>query len=134
MQDDLLDAYCVCIHYKRLVERVAKKTFHTNNNMLKNWHWHCQLRAITNNYMWKRVTFLSASFYIFNLYVLLVLRLFLLQYRFFNRLEEHLNFLYTYWSPLVKFSQPPKTGDVIVSRVHTWWLDSYDILNGFGIK
>jgi len=25
MQDDLIDAYCVCINYKRLVERVAKK-------------------------------------------------------------------------------------------------------------
>jgi len=27
-----------------------------------------------------------------------------------------------------------KIGDVIVSRVHAWWLDSYDVLNGFGIK
>jgi len=34
----------------------------------------------------------------------------------------------------VKFSQPPKIGDVIVSRVHTWWLDSYDVLNQFGMK
>ena len=27
-------------------------------------------------------------------------------------------------------SQPLKIGDVIVSRVHTWWLDSNDVLNG----
>jgi len=32
---------------------------------------------------------------------------------------------------LVKFSQTAKTGDVILSRVHTWWLDNYDVLKGF---
>ena len=31
---------------------------------LRNKQCHCQLRAITNNYRWKRVTLLSASFYI----------------------------------------------------------------------
>ena len=51
-------------------------------------NWHCQPRAITNNCMWKRVTLLSASFYILNLCVLLVLRLFLVKYCFFNCLEE----------------------------------------------
>ena len=26
------------------------------------------------------------------------------------------------------------TGDVILSSVHNWWLHSYDVLNGFGVK
>jgi len=84
--------------------------------------------------MCKRVTSLSASFYILNLYVLLVLRLFLVKYCLFNRLEETFKLFVNLLSPLFKFSQPPKIGDVIVSRVHTWWLDSYDVLSGFGMK
>jgi len=35
MQDDLIDAYFVCIKKKRLVERVAKKVY-TNDN-IKSW-------------------------------------------------------------------------------------------------
>ena len=38
--------------------------------------------------MWKRVTSLSASFYILCMCVLLVLRLFMKKYCFFNRLEQ----------------------------------------------
>ena len=41
-----------------------------------------------NTYTWKRVTSLSASFNILNMFVLLVLRLFSMKYCFFNRLEE----------------------------------------------
>jgi len=83
MQDDLIDAYvvCTCIKKKLLVEMVAK-SFNTNN--IKSW--------ITQGYNKqlhvKKVTLLSESFYILNLCVLLVLRLFLVKYCFFNRLEE----------------------------------------------
>ena len=38
--------------------------------------------------MWKRVTSLSASYYILNVCVLLVLRLFMMKYCFFNHVEE----------------------------------------------
>ena len=38
--------------------------------------------------MWKRVTSLSASFYILNICVLLVLRLFMMKYCFSNPVEE----------------------------------------------
>jgi len=71
--------------------------------------------------MSKRVTLLSASFYILNLCVLLVLKLFLVKYCFFNRLE-------------VTYKLFVNELIIIVSRVHTWWLDSYDVFNGFGIK
>ena len=36
MQDDQIDAYFVCIRRKQLVERVAKRGFHTNYN-IKTW-------------------------------------------------------------------------------------------------
>jgi len=71
--------------------------------------------------MSKRVTLLSASFYILNLCVLLVLKLFLVKYGFFNRLE-------------VTYKLFVNELIIIVSRVRTWWLDSYDVFNGFGIK
>jgi len=48
--------------------------------------------------MWKRVTLLSASFYILNLCVLLVLRLFLLKYCFFNRFGIVARKLCIYWT------------------------------------
>jgi len=57
-----------------------------------------------------------------------------MKYCFFNRLEETLKLFVNLLSPHVKFSQTPKIGDLIVSRVHTWWLYSYDVLNGFGMK
>ena len=66
--------------------------------------------------MLKRVTSLSESFYILNMCVLLVLRLFY----FVNFLISPCQILPT-----------AEMGDVIVIRVHTWWLDSYDVLNGF---
>jgi len=43
---------------------------------------------IKHLYMLKRVTSLSESFYILNMSVLLVLRLFMMKYCFFNRLNE----------------------------------------------
>jgi len=52
MQDDLTDAYYVCTKKSRLVERVAlKNSIQIITLKLKNRHWHCQLRAITNTYM-----------------------------------------------------------------------------------
>jgi len=54
-----------------------------------------------------------------------------MKYCFFNHVEETFKLSVNL---LIKFYQPPKIGDVIVSRVHTWWLDSYDVLNGFGMK
>jgi len=56
--------------------------------------------------MSKRVTLLSASFYILNLCFLLVLKLFLVKYCFFNRLE-------------VTYKLFVNVLIIIVSRVHT---------------
>jgi len=54
-----------------------------------------------------------------------------MKYCFFNHVAETFKL---FVNLLIKFYQPPKIGDVIVSRVHTWWLDSYDVLKGFGMK
>ena len=62
---------------------------------------------------------------------LLVLRRFLVKYCFFNRLEETFKLFCNLID--LHFSQPPKIDDVIVSRVHTWLLDSY-VLNGVVVK
>ena len=62
---------------------------HTNNN-IKSWGKIDIVNSglITNTYMWSRVTSLSVSFYILNICVLLVLRLFMMNCCFFNHVEE----------------------------------------------
>jgi len=86
---------------------------------LKNRHLHCQLRAIANKYILKRVTSLSASFYILNLCVLLVL--------------GEILFLYCLEETFCKLIDLPLSNSPN-RRIHTWWLDCYDVLNGFVMK
>ena len=77
----------------------------------------------------------SASFYILNMWVLHILRLFLVKYCFFNHLEETFKlFVNLLISPCQILPTAEKICDVIVSRVHTWWFDSYDVLNEFEMK
>ena len=80
---------CVCIKKKWLVERVAKNvsikmiTLKVEQLTLSTQGYNKQLHTCE-----KRITSLSASSYILNLCVLKDLRLFLVKYYFFNRLEE----------------------------------------------
>jgi len=60
--------------------------------------------------------------------------MFLVKYCCFNHLKETFKLFVNLLISPFEFSQPPKIGDVIVSRVHTWWLDNYDVLNRFGMK
>ena len=112
MQEDIIDAYFVCIKKKRLVESVARKVF---------LHFIPLTLSIQgyNKQCEKRVTLLSASFFILillNLCLLLVLRLSLVKYCFFNSLEESIN--KTLINLLLSNSpKPPKIGDVVV-RTH----------------
>jgi len=120
--------HTLCVLRRREVERFANKvSIQMIPLKVESRHWHCQLRAIYNKQLHVNKTHFIVSIFLHTyMCVLLVLRLFLVKYCFFNRWEETFKLFVNLLIPNVKFSQPPKIGDITVSRVHTCWFCCFE--------
>ena len=82
--------HTLCVLRRREVERFANKvSIQMIPLKVESRHWHCQLRAIYNKQLHVNKTHFIVSIFLHTyMCVLLVLRLFLVEYCFFNRWEE----------------------------------------------